>query len=164
MSEEITEREKYFVTFFGDQPRYYLEEYRHQYFGRKWSFNIGSFFFGFLWFIYRKMYVIAFILFVVNLLLGQLEEWIYTQYEISFDIRKVTSFIVPIAWGFATGFTGNYFYAKFATKKVDEILQAYPDHEKRMTELKRQGGITYLPYLVAALLMLVYFLLLKSNT
>jgi len=158
MNEPLSKRENYFVLFFGDQPRYYLNEYRHQYIGRKWSFNLGSFFFGFLWFIYRKMYLLALAFFILTILSSQLELFIYAHFEVGYETRKVTSYLVPLIWGFASGFSGNYFYARHATKEVDTVIQTYPDEEQRLIVLKQKGGTTNSVYLFALLLVAFYFL------
>ncbi|HEY5824733.1 MAG TPA: DUF2628 domain-containing protein [Cyclobacteriaceae bacterium] len=161
MNEPLSERENHLVAFFGDQSSYYLEEYRHQHIGRKWSFNLGSFFFGFLWFIYRKMYVLALGFFLLTMMSSQLEVFIYTRFEVDFQIRKAASYLVPLIWAFASGFSGNYFYARHATTKVDAVIQTYPNEEQRLVALKHQGGTTNLVYLVAAILILFYFFLLS---
>ncbi len=158
VDEPISEREKYFVAFFKNRPDYYLNEYRHQHLGKKWSFNIGAFLFGAFWFVYRKMYLLALMWFVLSIITNQIQFYIFTQFEVSGEVKKAATYIVPLFWAFISGFTANYFYARFATTKVDTVLQNSQSEEARLNMLGEQGGTNNIVFLTAALLFFFYLI------
>src|SRR5688500_8755665 len=49
--------ENYLRAFFDRQSDYYLLKYYEYHGGNKFTFNIGSFFCGIFWFLYRKLFL-----------------------------------------------------------------------------------------------------------
>lgn len=90
------------------------------------SFNFAGFFFTTFYMFYRKMFLYAIILFLVNL----------------FILNVINNFIVTILFNVAVGFLVNKIYLYYAKNKIDKIKLQNP--QKDINELKaicsNQGG------------------------
>jgi hypothetical protein len=112
--------------FIGTNRDYYLSKWnRHK--GKEWfvSWNWAGFFFGCLWLLYRKMYVLFF--------------------AIYFSIVFFSYFLPISGIGMAmlTGMYGNAFYRRHTTRKIREIRSSVdPEHQERM--IKEEGGTSVL--------------------
>lgn len=109
------------------------EEYIKAYVGLKYDtflrdkFSWATFFFGPIYFCYRKYYSLAIIYFLINIIV----------------------LIAPVFWIFLAAAMGNFFsrlYIKHAQKKVGEILVKYRDldHETKLKKCKQAGGTNVL--------------------
>lgn len=81
-------------------------------------FNFAGFFFTTFYMFYRKMFLYAIILFLVNL----------------FVLNVINNFIVTILFNVAVGFLVNKIYLYYAKKKIDKIKSQNP--QKNINELK----------------------------
>ena len=154
--------EKYLKVFFGKQTGYYWDNYVDYVNGRKFTFNIGSFFFGFFWMLYRKLYWQA--LGYISVLIGVDIMWnsIYSSFLVGIEIQKGIMIIDAFLFAFILGFIGNWLYFKSVDRRVSAILQTTAEEEKRIELLTKKGGVSYIAFIIfgiwiAAIVLLVYY-------
>jgi hypothetical protein len=113
------------------------------------TWNWPAFFFGFWWFIYRKLYLWALFNFVANLIMWCIE--IICHIRIGGVLSVVFGFLIMIIWGASA----NYIYYKHIKKKIAEIDNLHLSKTPRQAELTRTGGVNriavVLPLIVATL-------------
>ena len=124
------------------------------------SFNIAAFFLGVLWMLFRKMYLAAAIWLMAAIAIGFLEEFLIEQngwYENQNAIETISNIIISIVMGFF----GNYFYYLSAERKIQKIKGTAFGDVAFENELKRQGGVSWGPPLIAIILyaLLIFALL-----
>jgi hypothetical protein len=148
------QEEKYLIAYFDRQSDYYLEEYRSYHQGNKFTFNISSFFAGFFWFLYRKLYRQLFICIIVIVAIGFVEGMVLELFQVDEGLSTAFDRIFNIIFALGLGFTGNYFYIGQADKNIKAILSETDNEEERMARLKKVGGTSNVPYYVLAVLVL----------
>jgi len=148
--------EKYLRCYFGHKSNYYVEIYKDYHSGNRFNVNIGAFFTGFFWFLYRKLYLHALVIFGSFFLLGILEQTIYETFWIGLEDQKIVYVIENCTIAFILGFTGNYFYIKKADREIQQVLSSTSDENERIRMLKRKGGISWIPFALLGLLILFY--------
>jgi ABC-type uncharacterized transport system permease subunit len=120
--------------FVGKNADYYISKWE----GiaeNKISWNWAAFFFGLLWFGYRKMYPHAFGFMIFSLIL----QIIQTKMNTDPLIIGLTNLAISIS----IGMFGNYLYYEYAKSKVQEIKSKITDEKNLYIELARQGGVSY---------------------
>jgi Tfp pilus assembly major pilin PilA len=128
-----------FRSFIGKNAGYYITKFKKFESDRsdkiQVTWNWPAFFFGFWWFIYRRLYLSALFVFAINLM--------PFCTRLIFDIS--TSNILGIVFGLLLmiiwGASANYIYYKRAKKKIAEIENLYPITITRHAELARTGGV-----------------------
>lgn len=152
--EEIGEiKIDYFEIYFGKSKDYYLPKLIAFENGKKYSFNIGAFFFGIFWLLYRRLYVHSLIVFLVIFVESSIEKFLLTRLENTKHIQISLTIIWTILLGFVLGYLGNYFYLKHSKKKVENIISSTNDERKKIKKLKRSGSGNW----ILVLLMLLLF-------
>jgi len=156
-------QEDYFSAYFGNDADYYLRKLEQYQNGQKFSFNIGAFFFGIMWMLYRKLYVLALVYVALIITQGLL----LTNLAEHFHIPKQTITYVDqglmLLWGVILGFLGNYFYLRKAKAQVRKIKAAGLGPQETVNRLAVVGGITYLPHIVLALFVFIATLVLQMK-
>ncbi len=154
--------EKYLKAFFGKQTGYYWDYYTDYVNGRKFMFNIGAFFLGFFWMLYRKLYWQA--IGYISLLIGVDIMWysIYSSFKVDIEIQKAIMIIDAFLFAFILGFIGNWIYFKSVDRRVSAILHTSSEEEKRIVLLTKKGGVSYIAFIIfgiwiAAIVLLVYY-------
>jgi Protein of unknown function (DUF2628) len=146
--------DKYLVVYFDRQRDYYLERYRSYHLGDKFTFNIGAFFGGVLWFIYRKLFLEATIIVLLLIAYGILESLIYDLFSINSEFQKLSYIISSVVFAIVYGFIGNQRYFKCVEKRINNILLKTMDENERIRLLKKKGGVLWTPILIIAILII----------
>ena len=147
--------DKYLSAFFGRQPDYYLNRYKSFQSGKKFIFNPAAWFFGVFWLLYRKLWVEAFILLFIGLVIQLFFEWLLLDYDTQMMIY--TYFPASII----LGFLANYFYLIHSERAVNKILHETTDEDKRIRQLKRTGGVNLIVPVIFILILVSFFTLLN---
>jgi hypothetical protein len=146
--------EKYLTAYFGRQSDYYLSEYKACHNGVKFSFNIGSFFGGLFWFMYRKLFLQLLIIVGIITAIGFFQAIVSELFSLSETVEKAFEMIVKIFTWLGLGFIGNYLYIKQSEKNIRTILSSTDDEEERLMRLQRKGGVSNSPYFVLIILLI----------
>jgi hypothetical protein len=120
--------------FVGKNADYYISKWE-EIAENKISWNWATFFFGLLWFGYRKMYPHAFGFMIFSLVL----QIIQTKMNTDPLIIGLTNLAISIF----IGMFGNYLYYEYAKSRVQEIKSKITDEKNIYIELARQGGASY---------------------
>lgn len=157
--EQSVPNERYLQAYFDRQSNYYIDKYREYTSGDKYSFNVAAFFFGFMWFFYRKLWIegLLIILFVFGS--GLIEGVVYDLFKISQNTQNIIFYVSSLVFGLLWGFLGNYLYMRKADKAINNVLVATDDEEQRMHLLSRKGGISLIPIILVLLLIIVILLI-----
>ncbi|RYZ54282.1 MAG: DUF2628 domain-containing protein [Sphingobacteriales bacterium] len=140
--------------FFQDDSGYYLERYQDYCDGKnRITLNVWAFLFGIFWFLYRKMYVEALLLFAFLLLEGFAEEYLWEQL---FDSTPGT-WVSRIVSGVVTCLLGNYLYFR----KADRVIA----HARTLNDAdgedyaRSAGGTTWLALFILLAIAAIYIAL-----
>lgn len=152
----INEREEEWAAFVGENSsEYYINAWREIQAGKRINFNIGAFFFGMQWAVYRKMYVWLAPLILINVLpelLFMLD--IGSTYRL-YEYNDLFSSIFNILFAL----TGNYWYYNHANKKILEIKGQFLGREQQLAAIREAGGTNLVLVLgMTALIFLIIFL------
>jgi len=140
--------EKYLVAYFDRQADYYLAKYKAYHAGDKFTFNIGSFFFGLFWFLYRKLFI-EFAA-IVGILIGSsiVEVLIFAALGLGEDASQAFDILLIFIFNTAYGFIGNYLYIRKADKRISAILASTDNEHERISLLQKKGGTSPAPFIV----------------
>jgi len=147
------------ATFIGiPNDKYYIQKWLELEESNKYSFNIGAFFFGLLWLVYRKMYVESIILLGFILLEGMIEEFLLAQFDY-FDATttNLISIVVSIAISTIVGFLGNKLYLNHTNRKIEAIKKEKHSAEAYQQILKERGGTSMTAAIIGLLLYMLFF-------
>jgi hypothetical protein len=133
--------EKYLKAYFLIQSDYYFEKYKSYKSGDKIIFNVWPFLFGIFWFLYRKLWLEAFVILLLYLIIYTLNTGIAEP-----DNEWLVNSLFNIIIATGLGFSGNYFYLKNAEKKVQSVLSTISDEKQRVRVLSKKGGVSLAPY------------------
>ena len=164
---EMTKNEL-FNAFFTQESAYYTDKLVKSELGSKYSFNFWAGFLGLIWFCYRKMYLQAIIIFLINIALALIAAAL-----ILFFIPD-NAFILPynqaLIWilsFFILGFIGNTLYIKKSKKIVVEFIsdrKAEDIHITMIKELRKKGGTSLTAAFICAGTMILITILTKLAT
>jgi hypothetical protein len=139
--------DKDFERFIGRKTDYYL---------RKWesplSFNFSAGFFGPLWFIYRKMYLIGFFLFLFNFV-AVTTLYVYLPFHLIFFVPPIYSLLSFII----IGGLSNLIYKIKVSSSINFINNNYSG-EFLLEKYKLYGG-TDLSFVCGVLVFIFWFIL-----
>ncbi|WP_338813563.1 DUF2628 domain-containing protein [Bernardetia sp. Wsw4-3y2] len=145
-----------FELFFHKSKEYYIDKLISYQKGQKFTFNVFAFLFGLFWFIYRKMYLQAFVILLIVVGEGFLEVLFFPDMDES-TINTV-NVVMTILIATITGFMGNYLYIKHAERVITNAQQKYNDTEQIHKIVKRKGGVSYLVFIILAGIIALIFL------
>jgi peptidoglycan/LPS O-acetylase OafA/YrhL len=157
MSEE--DKEIYYRTYFGQSHDYYYDKLEQYQAGRKVTFNFYAFFLGLPWLLYRKMNRFALFLLVAVVAQSILLNYMLEQKVISATNAFWFERGAMLIWGLVTGFLANYFYMRQAQREVDKAIAATPNEDTALELLSQKGGVTFIPHIVIAVMLLVLLLM-----
>lgn len=135
-------KQEHFEAFVKTSTEYYTNKLELYEQGKKFTFNLYAFLFSIYWFLYRKMYLHAFLIFVLITLINIIKEKIVGYYGI-YDNAQIKSIdlICNICLAIAFGYTANYLYIKHAIKKIGAVAQNFEGDESLLHQvLERKGG------------------------
>jgi hypothetical protein len=143
-----------FGTYFQTSQRFYLDKLERYRNGEKYVFNVYAFFFGIAWFIYRKMYLEALIIFLILIAEGLLEGLL--MQGSNYNINKMFDIATSIIMGAITGYIANHLYFCKAEKVIEFAKHKEPDDESLLEYIDKKGGTTWwflliIPAIVTAL-------------
>ena len=131
--------EEDFTHFIGKNADKYLLKFRKFNIDGVDKFSVTwhwpAFFFGFLWMLYRKLYLWALVAFAIGIISLQLSD---------------LGLLITIVWGV----TGNYIYYKHAKKKIHKLKTDQPSFDLSLmaTSLRKIGGVNrwaaYIPVII----------------
>lgn len=163
--DDVTVKEM--TSFIATNRFYYLPIFRMmKVTGRKLSFNLTCLFFPQYYFANRKMWAMALLsillrfaiaipssLLVLSERLGLTFEWIDTQSTLFSMIVNVTS-IADLAFSIICCLFGNYFYYRFARKKIKSVKKETQVPEQLYPNLTEAGGTSAGNIVLAAVIQL----------
>lgn len=155
--------EKYLVAYFGRQPDYYLEMNQARLRGKKYQFNIGAFFCGVFWFLYRKLFKEALIIVLLLFVLGIVEETIYSSLSTSHEIQTAVFFLSTLVFGLIYGFVGNSIYLAKAEKVIAKVLSETKEEDLRINILSKKGGTSWSPFIIILLLVILWVVVANTH-
>jgi hypothetical protein len=159
MNVHLSNFEKYLVAFVVESPVFYLKTYRHKLETGEFTFNIPAFFLGMFWFLYRKMYVQAAVIFAIISVIGVVEDLMLVNASANGLASMIVNIVVTLITSLITGFVANNLYIAHAEKKINQITATIKDEESVLKELKKKGGTNLLIPWIAAGIFLVVFVL-----
>ncbi len=128
----LPEEREYLRIFVGKNADYYISKWEELGEEKKFSWNWPAFFFGLLWFAYRKMYPHTFAMLIFNIILYIV--------QVKFNTAEIIIAITNLSISILIGMFGNYLYYDYAKSKVEEIKNQVQDEKKLYVELARNGG------------------------
>jgi hypothetical protein len=151
--------EEYYQEYFGNDAGYYLEKLEQYRRGIRFTFNIGAFFLGVFWLLYRKMYLFAGLAVVVVTASSLLLETVLKSNAVPANNALLWNNGLTIFWSILLGFTGNWLYLKQAQKHVQKALRDERNETEALLQLRAQGSTTLMPHIYFAAIILVFLLL-----
>ncbi len=153
LEEEYTE--DYLHAYFGPDADYYLDRLTLLQKGKKLTFNLGAFFFGLLWMLYRKLYLPTLVYLGIVLLQGLALAYVAKQYAISKETISYVDRGLMVIWSVIAGFIGNYLYLRQAQAKVAAVEKMPLGPQEKADRLAQIGGITYVPHIFLLVFLLI---------
>ncbi|MFN8890199.1 MAG: DUF2628 domain-containing protein [Cyclobacteriaceae bacterium] len=150
--------ERYLAIYFGGWPDYYLDMHRDYHLGNRYTFNVSAWLGGFLWFLYRKLYIelaLVFFFFCASDIFITLLLYFLSVPE---DLIQATLTLYPFFIWILVGFLGNNLYLKKTDKVIHRILESTSDENERIRLLKKKGGTSWAPFILMALIFALIFL------
>lgn len=144
-----------YEIFFQKNSSYYQEQLKYYEQGKKWRFSYSALIFGILWFLYRKMYLEFFIIFIFYYVETIFENVVLTKL-IGIEQTKLVNFSVTIILIITLGIIGNNLYIKKANRTLKNAELKYPEIEKQKEFIAKKGGTSY----IYVTLLLILFILL----
>lgn len=138
------ERLDLFKAYFTQESKYYAEKLEKFENGLRYSFNFWAGFFGLVWFLYRKLYTQAVIIFIVNLVLSIVSKLILSllnPYDSSNDIYSLL--IIGVLSFVILGFIGNLLYLGKSIKAIDNFIKQHGIENidnSMMNKIREKGG------------------------
>lgn len=163
------ERKDLLRVYFLKQSNYYIDKHEKLEKGKKFTFNFWAGFFNTWWFIYRKMYLNALIIFALGTILSVLFELIIpfiNPFHFNYSEFLVTFIFYTIPYFFILAFLGNYLYIIKANKVVDGFLRKHKLEElnrKDLDILREKGGTNLFLVIILIIVFTIIYGVLISN-
>jgi hypothetical protein len=160
---KITKEE--YQAFIGKQADYFLPKWEKFSNKKITSFNIYTFFFGFFWMLYRKMYSAFFIVLGILTAEGLLEGGISAIFSIPEKTMDGINRLMMIVFGVLSGMLGDWLYFKEAKAKISRIKSLDLDQEEYYNQLRKKGGTSpyFLLFLLIGVALLIAYLYQENN-
>ena len=132
------------VDFIQKNPEYYIPKFEQiQKYGKSTSWNWASFFFGYMWFLYRKMYAYGFGLMALSFILSYI---------------PFIGIVVALGLPILTGLFGNSIYLKHIEKNLQEVSNLNEDTRHRI--IINKGGVNIaLPIIIYVVIFILVLIL-----
>lgn len=137
--------ETYYEAYIGKAAPYYLQQLQRLKEGQLPAFHWPAFFLGFLWMVYRRMYVVGLAIFLLILLEGSLEEGLFILLGASANSAEWLSRLSGLVINLLVGTYASRIYLWDARRQMRHILRNGPQHveELRLDRLRAQGGTSW---------------------
>ena len=132
---------------------YYMDKWNRYKDNEKFtSWNWPAFFFTLVWFLYRKMYVYAAILFGFN--------FICSAVFSALDLEGLAN-LINLGVMVASALLANQLYIKNNIKKINQLKKSIPNISSDTLErtLQSNGGITWVPVIIVSVLYFLFILI-----
>jgi hypothetical protein len=150
----------FFEIFFGESGEYYLGKLDQNEQGKRINFNLPAFFFGIFWFLYRRMYLQAFIILAFIYIYSIIEQFLWGNYLYNSDFATGIYLIDSLLFASFTGFFGNWIYINHAKRKIRKLLTKFESDELLLKKnLKKAGGTSHVWVLLGLCLIIVIYIL-----
>jgi len=150
--------ERYLKIYFGGWPDYYLDMHHEYHLGNRYAFNVSAWLGGFLWFLYRKLYIelalVLFFFFASDIIISLFLYFV----GVTEDLIQATLTMYPFFIWILVGFLGNNLYLRKTEKVIHRILESTNDENERIRLLKKKGGTSWSPFILIALIFVLIFL------
>ncbi len=161
-SQENNDTLKDWATFVqSPHDTYYVEKWIAIEDNGKDSFNIGAFFFGAFWMLYRKMYKESIIVMMLILLETYLEGYIISIFE-WWEYEVVLNLISSLTIATVIGFFGNRLYLNSTNQKIKELKVINREQSAYQSVLAYVGGTSWAAVAIGFSLYCLFFFILYS--
>lgn len=159
------ERIDLFKAFYTQKSKYYADQLEKFEQGERLSFNFWAGFFSVTWFIYRKMYKQAIIIFLIILALTIISAVILqliNPYDSSNEVYvKIFFYIFDFV---VLGFIGNKLYISKSIKSVESFINEHGLENvdnSLMNKLRAKGGTSIVNALIFEVIMILIQIIAK---
>ncbi len=128
----LSEERENLRIFVGKNANYYIAKWEELGEGNKISWNWSAFFFGLIWFAYRKMYPHTFAMLIFSIILYIV--------QVKFNTSEWVVALTNLSISIVIGMFGNYLYYDYSKSKLKDIKKQTQDERKLYVELARNGG------------------------
>ena len=135
--------DEYAWSFFGANAEYYLDLWRLRQQGKTATFSIAAFFLGLFWVLYRRMYLVAVLLVVAQMLEAAVEEGV-----LGLQHSTGTNLLGTLVQATLLGFFGNKLYLWHAERKMRKLIALNLPRQELLERLRRAGGTSWWPLLI----------------
>ena len=113
------------------------------------NFNFAAFFFGSIYFFYRKMYSCGFILFIIEMIFSNLLK------------SQIITTVIGLILSFIVGLKTNQLYVKHAKKKIKKIKNNGISNEEIKTNCIKKGGTSIASAILFVVTVIIIFIVLS---
>lgn len=145
--------EKYYRLYFGRNADYYMSVLYQFDNGKKFVFNFFAFIFGLMWFMYRKMFLVFLIVWLVTIFQGQIETICIEKYNVTAEGKNLILLFSTLLWGTVFGFFGNKWYVNQADKVISKVVELDISEDEKELLIAQKGNITFIPHLLIILIL-----------
>lgn len=145
---EIIKDKELYEAYFGRSKDYYLAQFKNDEIQLRFSFY--AFFFSLYWFVFRKMYKQAFILFLLS---------VFLEIILFLVFGDLGSYLLFLLFLSICGFIGNNLYMKKARRVVEKVKDKYDNQEEQIEYLRKKGGVSYPAVIVLFVVSVISYLL-----
>ena len=149
-----------FELYFQRNSAYYLDKLEKYKLGKKYSFNLFPFLFGFFWFLYRKMYIQAFFFAVLIIAADYIQQMIGS--DANGDPNIYINIFSTFLFATITGFIGNTLYVQQAERTIANAKTKFTDQAAIHKYVKQKGGVSY-GFLILLALAIIFFFIMNNN-
>ncbi|RXM40512.1 hypothetical protein BOQ62_06035 [Chryseobacterium sp. CH21] len=110
--------------------------------------------FGVFWFLYRKMYLEAIVIYSFFYIESCLENFFLPKI-IGTEQTKLVSYCVSIIMLIIIGFCGNLLYINKAKRTIKKVEEKFPEYEQQKEYLNKKGGTTLLYATILLIIIIV---------
>lgn len=156
--------DSYWEAYFGKQAPYYLQQLHRLQQGRWPAFHVHAFFLGFLWMVYRRMYVVAFCALLLILLETTVEEGFMVLIGWEGSQAEWTGRLVALILNLLIGTYANRVYLWDARRNIRQAIAHGPKHveELRLANIAEHGGTSWVA-VVLIIVAAVFIVLIMAN-
>ncbi|WP_126652359.1 DUF2628 domain-containing protein [Chryseobacterium aureum] len=142
-----------YEDFFQESSSYYLEKLNLFEKGKKFTFNYAALIFGIFWFLYRKMYLEAIVIYSLFYIESCFESFFLVKI-IGTEQTKLVCYCISIIMLIIIGFCGNLLYFSKAKRTIKKAEEKFLTYEQQKEYLSKKGGTTLL-YAILVMLIII---------
>lgn len=144
----VQNQSKHITAFVSKNYQYYMHQWaKFENLDRKISWNWPAFFFGWSWMMYRKMYIPALVLFIIEWVVLECSRFFLVDFSLTnILLMGISVFVFYVIYSICTGLFGNYVYYLHASKKITTVLDSMGTDTHKIIEhnVRKVGGTSWL--------------------